>query len=269
MEKVVLITGASSGIGKETAKLFQVKNWKVAATMRAPESAEDLSRIADIECFKMDVTDVASVEEAVAAVLDRFGKIDVLVNNAGYALAGAFEAASADEIEKQFATNVFGLMNVTRAVLPHFRSRNRGVVVNVSSLIGRVSFPFYSLYGASKFAVEGFSESLLYEVEPFNIRVKVVEPGPIKTDFYDRSQVIAEREDLKDYDRPLHRVIVNMKRSGAEAPTGEVVAETIYLAATDDSKRLRYRVNTKGLLTLRRLMPEGLFFQLVKKVILK
>jgi short-subunit dehydrogenase len=237
--------------------------------MRTPESAEDLARIADIECFRMDVTNIASVEEAVAAVIDRFGKIDVLVNNAGYALAGPFEAASAGEIEKQFATNVYGLMNVTRAVLPHFRSRNRGIIVNVSSLLGRVSFPFYSLYGASKFAVEGFSESLRYELEDLNIRVKIIEPGPIKTDFYDRSQVIAERADLKVYDQHLHRVIENMKRSGAEAPAGEVVAETIYFAATDDSKRLRYRVNTKGLLTLSRLLPDRLLSTFIKKVISK
>src|SRR5687768_940293 len=121
MNKVILITGASSGIGKETAKLFQVKNWRVAATMRTPEEAEDLQRIADIETFRLDVTDVDSIKQAIAGALEKFGRIDAVVNNAGYAVVGAFEAASAEQIERQYQTNVFGLMNVTREILPYFR----------------------------------------------------------------------------------------------------------------------------------------------------
>src|SRR5215216_1566451 len=110
MNKVILITGASSGIGKETAKLFQTKNWKVAATMRTPEKAEDLQRIADIECFRLDVTDTGSIQQAIKDVLEKFGRIDAVVNNAGYALVGSFESAAVEQIEKQFQTNVFGVM---------------------------------------------------------------------------------------------------------------------------------------------------------------
>jgi short-subunit dehydrogenase len=269
MEKVVLITGASSGIGKETAKLFQSKNWKVAATMRSPEKAEELQRIADVECFHLDVTQVESIKSAIASTLEKFGRIDVIVNNAGYGLTGAFEAATSEQIERQFHTNVFGVMNVCREILPYFREQKRGHIVNVASIGGRVTFPFYSLYNSTKWAVEGFSESLQYELEQFNIRVKIIEPGPIKTDFYDRSQDISRKDGLTAYDHFAAKAMENMHNSGENAPDGSVVAQTIYDAVTDGSKRLRYGVNTKGLLRLRKLLPDGLFFSIIKKVILK
>src|SRR6478672_1792666 len=144
MEKVVLITGASSGIGRETAKLFQSKNWKVAATMRSPENALDLKNIADLECIRLDVTEPESIRSAIATTLERFGRIDAVVNNAGYAVIGAFEAARPEQIERQFQTNVFGLMNVCREILPYFREQKRGIIVNVASVGGRITFPFYS-----------------------------------------------------------------------------------------------------------------------------
>ena len=269
MNKVILITGASSGIGKETAKLFQTKNWKVAATMRTPEKAEDLQKIADIETFRLDVTNPDSIKSAISETLEKFGRIDAIVNNAGYGLVGAFEAASAEQIEKQFQTNVFGLMNVCREILPYFREQKRGIIVNVASVGGRITFPFYSLYHATKWAVEGFSESLQYELEQFNIRVKIIEPGPIKTDFYDRSQDVTRKENLTAYDYMLDKAIPNMQKAGADAPGGEVVAQTIYEAVTDNSKKLRYNVNTKGILTARKLLPDSLFFRVVKGVILK
>lgn len=269
MEQVVLITGASSGIGKETAKLFQVKNWKVAATMRTPEKAEDLQRIADIETFRLDVTDVDSIKSAIAGALDKFGRIDAIVNNAGYGLVGPFEAATPEQIRSQFETNVFGLMNVCRGVLPYFRERKRGTIVNVASVGGRTTFPLYSLYHSTKWAVEGFSESLQYELEQFNIRVKIIEPGPIKTDFYGRSQDITKKEGLTVYDHFVARLMPAMQRFGEEAPDGSVVAQTIYDAVTDGSRKLRYTVNTKGLLTLRRLLPYGAFTFLTKKTLLR
>jgi len=269
MEKVVLITGASSGIGKETAKLFQVKNWKVAATMRSPEKAEDLQRIADIETFRMDVTDNDSIRSAVAGTLEKFGRIDVVVNNAGYGLLGPFEAASPEQIERQFQTNVFGVFNVCREIIPYFRKEKLGTIVNITSLGGRVALPFSSLYSATKFAIEGFTESLSYELEPFNIRVKLIEPGPIKTDFYDRSQDIARKEGLSVYDHRLEPFLDFMNKGGHDAPDGSVVAQTIYDAVTDGSKKLRYPVNTKGLLALRRTLPYGAFNLLTKKIFLK
>ena len=269
MEKVVLITGASSGIGKETAKLFQVKNWKVAATMRSPENAEDLQRIADIETFRLDVTEPDSIRSAIAGTLEKFGRIDAVVNNAGYGLLGPFEAASPDQIERQFRTNVFGVFNVCREIIPYFRKEKLGTIVNITSLGGRVALPFSSLYSATKFAVEGFSESLQYELEPFNIRVKLIEPGPIKTDFYSRSQEIARKEGLTVYDHRHEPFLEFMDKGGNDAPDGSAVAQAIYDAVTDDSKKLRYAVNTKGLLAFRRVLPQGLFYPLIKKIFLE
>ncbi len=269
MDKVVLITGASTGIGKETAKLFQSKNWKVAATMRSPENAEDLKKIVDLRLFRLDVTEPDSIRTAIADTLEHFGRIDAVVNNAGYGLIGPFEAASEEQIRRQFETNVFGLMAVTREVIPILRSQKRGVIVNVSSVSGIAALPFSSLYAASKFAVEGFSESLAYELEPFGIRVKLIEPGPIKTDFYSRSEEIAKSESLHVYDERFEKFLEFANKGGEDAPDGSLVAEAVWNAVTDGTKRLRYGVNTKGLLTLRRILPESFFRGLAKKIFLR
>ncbi len=269
MEKVVLITGASSGIGKETAKLFQAKNWKVAATMRRPEESADLQRIADIECFRLDVTEPESIQKAIDDTLEKFGRIDVVVNNAGYGLLGPFEAATTEQIERQMNTNLYGVMNVCRAIIPYFREQRRGYIVNVSSVSGLMTFPFSSLYHASKWAVEGFSESLQYELEQFNIRVKLIEPGPIKTEFLEGSLDLAKKEGLTVYDQLLDSMLPNMKKGTDAAPDGSVVAQVIFDAVTDKSKRLRYGANTKGILRLRRALPDRLFFAFIKKLVLK
>jgi len=268
MENVVFVTGASSGIGKETVKLFQAKNWKVAATMRSPERSEDLQKIADVECFGLDVTDAATIEAAFAAAVEKFGRIDVVVNNAGYGLMGPFEAASDEQVRRQFETNVFGLMNVCRTAIPYFRANKRGYIVNISSLGGRTAFPFSSLYNATKWAVEGFTESLQYELEPFNIRMKLIEPGPIKTEFYGRSEDIARKDGLAVYDERFDRFLEFMKKGGEEAPDGSAVAQVIYDAVTDGSAKLRYPVNTKGLLFLRSILPAGAFRFATRKIFL-
>lgn len=237
--------------------------------MRSPEKATDLARIVDIECLRLDVTDPESIRAAIAATLERFGRIDVVVNNAGYGLLGAFEAASSEQIERQFETNVLGLMSVCREILPYFREQKKGLIVNVSSVGGRMAFPVSSLYHATKWAVEGFSESLHYELEPFNIRVKLIEPGPIKTDFYDRSKELTKKEGLTVYDSFVSRAIDNMDKAGREAPDGEIVAQTIYQAVTDGTRRMRYGANTKGILKARKLLPDAIFFALIKKIILR
>lgn len=269
MSKVILITGASSGIGRETAKLFQTKNWRVAATMRAPEKAEDLQRIADVETFRLDVTDSASIKAAIEGALEKFGRLDAVVNNAGYGLVGPFEAATEEQIRRQFETNVFGVMNVCREVLPYFRERKAGTIVNVASMGGRLTFPLYSLYHATKWAIEGFSESLQYELEPFNVRVKIIEPGPIKTDFYDRSQDLTRKEGLTAYDWFIDKALPNLQKAGADAPDGRVVAETIYEAVTDNSAKMRYPVNSKMILAARRFLPDWAFFRVVKSAVLR
>lgn len=269
MEKVILVTGASSGIGKETVKLFQSKNWRVAATMRSPEKVRDLTNIADVICIKLDVTDISSINSAITETLEKFGRIDAVVNNAGYAVVGPFEAATPEQIERQFQTNVFGLMNVCRGIIPYFRSQKRGHIVNIASVGGRMTFPLYSLYNSTKWAVEGFSESLQYELEQFNIRVKIIEPGPIRTDFYDRSQDVTRQDGLTAYDSLISRAIPNMEKAGETAPGGSIVAQTVYDAVTDGSSRLRYGVNTRGILAARRFLPWAIFSRLIKMAILR
>ena len=235
MNKVVIITGASSGIGKETAKLFQSKNWKVAATMRTPENADDLQKIVDIECIRLDVTDIDSIKTAIAATLEKFGRIDAVVNNAGFAVVGPFEAATEEQIEREMQTNVYGVMNVCREILPYFREQKRGTIVNVASMGGRITFPLYSIYHASKWAVEGFSEALQYEVKDFGIKIKIIEPGPIKTDFYERSMSISKREGLTAYDKFVARAMPNLQKAGETGEDASIVADAIYRSVTDDS----------------------------------
>lgn len=267
MEPVVLITGASSGIGLHTAKLFQAKNWKVAATMRSPDEAEELKNIVDLERIRLDVTDAASVKDAVVSAMERFGRLDAVVNNAGFAVVGPFEAATDDQIRAQMETNLFGTMNVCREVLPIFREQRRGTIINVASMGGRITFPLYSIYNASKWAVEGFSEALQYEVREFGIKVKIIEPGPINTDFYERSMTIARSDSLNDYDYFVARTMPNLQKAGKTAPDASGVAETIYAAATDTSWKMRYQVNSKGILRLRKILPDSLFFAIIRKAV--
>jgi short-subunit dehydrogenase len=269
MEKVVLITGASTGIGNETAKLFQTKNWKVAATMRAPEKADDLLKIVDVECIKMDVTDADSIREGIRSALEKFGRIDAVVNNAGFAVVGPFEAATDEQIEQVFQTNVFGVMQVCREILPIFREQKRGTIVNVASMGGRITFPLYSIYHATKWALEGFSEALQYEVSDFNIKIKIIEPGPIKTDFYTRSMSHTKKEGLTAYDHFVARALPNLQKAGESAPDGRIVAETIYNAVTDDSWKMRYPVNSRAILAARRLLPDALFLPIVRRAVVK
>ena len=266
MAKTVFITGASTGIGLATAKRFQQQGWNVVATLRSPEKTPDLTTIDNTLCLRLDVTDPDSIAQAVTDALAKFSTIDVLVNNAGYALLGAFEACTPEQIERQFATNVFGLMAVTRAVLPHFREQRSGTIINVASIGGKMAFPLYSLYHSTKWAVEGFSDSLRYELEPFNIRVKIIEPGPIKTDFYGRSADPATRPGLTAYDAFVAKVLPKLKQAGDSGSLPEVTAAVIYQAATDSSQRLRYPAggNAGLLLLLRKLLPDRIFSTIVR-----
>ncbi len=267
MSRTVLVTGASSGIGRSTVELFASKGWNVAATARSPEDLGGRAIPGRVEAFRLDVTDPASIRSAVDAAIARFGGVDVLVNNAGFALVGAFEALPADGVRRQFETNVFGLMETTRALLPHFRGRRSGVIVNVSSMGGRLAFPFLSPYHASKWAVEGFSESLYFELEPFGIRVKLIEPGVIKTDFYGRSMVRPVDEAPTPYDAMSRGVLTRMDRGARKGASPDDVARVIYRAATDGRRKLRYTSHAAAPLALRRLLPEWLFLAMIRAVL--
>jgi len=248
MTATVLITGCSSGIGAAAVRCFAEQGWNVAATLRNPSSAEFGQGTGRVEKFALDVTDQRSVDQAVAATLDRFGRIDVLINNAGYGLFGPFESASPEAISRQFQTNVDGVFAVTRAVLPAMRERGSGVIVNVASLTGLVAMPLYSLYAASKYAVVGFSESLSHELAPFGIRVKVIAPGSVATDFSGRSMARTFEGDGGPYADSIRKVAgaFAANRSSAGA-TPEHLGQALYDAATDGSAQVRYVIGDDAL----------------------
>lgn len=235
----IVITGASSGIGQAATKHFAEQGWNVAATMRTPEKGAELGRLENVKLYPLDVTDESSIEGARDAILNDFD-VDVVLNNAGYALVGAFETTTDAQVRRQFDTNVFGLMSVTRAFLPHFRENGAGLFLNVSSIAGRITFPLVSLYHSTKWAVEGFSESLWYELSSFGVGVKIIEPGGVATDFSGRSMEFAYKEGLNAYDDLISKFQANDASLHLGANTPESIAEGIYRAATDGKTQLRY-----------------------------
>jgi NAD(P)-dependent dehydrogenase (short-subunit alcohol dehydrogenase family) len=249
MQKTVLITGASSGFGKATALLFKQRGWNVAASMRKPK--EHTSWTEGLFCPRLDVTEERSINSAVEKTVEQFGRIDALVNNAGYGLVGPLEGYSTQEFRRQLATNLLGAATVSRACLPYLRE-SKGVIVNISSVAGRVSFPLGSAYNASKWGLEGFTEAIQYELRPMGVRVKLVQPGGFKTDFGSRGMVWAEHPDYQNLVEAARKINNDYN---AKAPGPEKVAETIYRAATDSSLRLRYSVNGQPVLLINKLLP--------------
>ncbi len=240
MNKTILITGASSGIGKETAKLFQTKGWNVIATMRNPENETELNQLPNVLVAKLDVLDIDSIQIAFQKGIEKFGGIDVLLNNAGYGAYGPLESFDREKIQRQFNTNVLGLLDVTKIVLPHFRQNKKGIVINISSVGGKITFPLGALYHGTKFAVEGISESLNYEVEQFGGQVKIVEPGLIATDFAGRSFDFSNDENMVEYQPVVNALMSAMPVMAQNASPASLVAEVIFEAATDEKKQLRY-----------------------------
>jgi NADP-dependent 3-hydroxy acid dehydrogenase YdfG len=269
-KKTVFITGASSGIGLEAALYFFERGWNVIATMRNPDKRNTLLHDKGLpDLVHLDVMDGKSVVSAIQYAVSKYQMIDVLVNNAGYAVYGPFEATTVEQIKREFDTNVFGLMEVTRTFLPVFREQKMGVLINVSSMGGRLGFPLYSVYNSTKWAVEGFTEALQYELKPHNIKVRLIEPGVIKTDFYDRSLEKTDTNILsKDYGGILQRGQKRMNEEGLKSATEpREVARVIYRAAIDPGRRLRYPVGADALQVrfLRWLLPETWFYWLLEK----
>ena len=240
MRKTILITGASSGLGKGTAKLFQAEGWNVIATMRNPENETELNALENVLVTRLDVLDLDTIQNAVNTGIERFGKIDVLLNNAGYGAYGPLESFPREKIIRQFNTNVLGLLDVTQALLPHFRGNRSGTIINISSIGGKMAFPLGALYHGTKFAVEGISESLKYEVAEFGVKVKIVEPGAIITDFTGRSLDFSNNEALTEYQPFVGKIMSAMQSLFQNASPASVIANVIYQAANDDSTQLRY-----------------------------
>jgi NAD(P)-dependent dehydrogenase (short-subunit alcohol dehydrogenase family) len=269
--RTVLITGTSSGIGRATARHFAQNGWNVAATMRSPEKETELGTLPNTRLYRLDVTDIPSIEAAIAAAVRDFGTIHAVVNNAGYGAAGIFEKSTPEQMQQQFATNVFGVMNVTRAVLPVFRQARKGTIINITSMGGRVAFPLYSAYHATKWSLEGFGESLMYELKPLGIRVKHIEPGNIRTEFTGRSMERFEKPGMEDYRAYEEVLLTNIVREAKKGSDPAVVARKVLQAANDPTWRLRYPVAYPAplLLAMKRLIPLSWFSGMIRTLVAK
>jgi NAD(P)-dependent dehydrogenase (short-subunit alcohol dehydrogenase family) len=261
--QVALVTGASSGIGQATASLLAAAGFHVFGTSRAPEAAPK----GPFALLAMDVGSDASVNSAVREVLEQTGRIDVLVNNAGYTQTGAIEEVSVADAQAQFDTNVFGVLRVTQAVLPSMRRQGSGRIINVSSVLGHVAPPYLGVYASTKFALEGLSEALRGELRPFGIHVSLVEPGFVKTSIAGSGK---PNQALADYD-PGRKLSATFVRQGlARGLDADVVARTIVDIATSRRPGLRYRVGGSSalLIMLKRLLPETAFERIGRRVFL-
>jgi NAD(P)-dependent dehydrogenase (short-subunit alcohol dehydrogenase family) len=234
--KTIFITGASTGLGKATAKLFQSKGWNVIATMRNSEAETELTQLENVTVLPLDVTNLEQIKSTAKKALE-ISDIDLVFNNAGYGLIGPLESLTDDQIVKQIATNLLGVIRVTQVFIPYFREKRQGMFISTTSIGGLLTFPISSIYHATKWALEGWSESLAFELNTLGIDIKTVSPGGIKTDFISRS--------LDTGNQPEYAELVNTMFSNTEgmmehASAPELIADVVYEAATDGKKQLRY-----------------------------
>ena len=260
--RVVLITGASSGVGQATARVLAQKGYTVVGTSRNSAGAKS---IPGVEMLSLDVRADDSVQACVAAVHQRCGHLDVLINNAGCELAGALEELSQPEVANQFETNFFGVVRMVNAVLPSMRERKHGHIINVSSLSGLSAIPFLGIYSATKFALEGYTEALRHEVKPFNIHVSLTQAGFLKTPMMNHRQTAAHR--VSEYDQWRQRALMAIQGHEENGPGPELVAETLLAILTSSNPRLRYLIGQQARTVgrLRRFLPAGMYEQGVRR----
>ena len=271
---VAVVTGSSSGIGFEIALMLAKNGFQTYATMRNLAKSENIKSIASkenlpIHIERLDVTDNKSVTNAIQAIVSKADRIDVLVNNAGYALTGAFEDLAIEEIKAQYETNLFGLIRTTQAVLPIMRKQKSGTIVNISSGAGRFGYPGGSAYVSTKFAVEGLSESMAYELEPFGIKVILIEPGVIKTNIAN-GMVIAEKS--QNPNSPYSQIIQKMSTSFEHilenaSSSPDLVAKVVLQAITGENPSLRYLAgkDVEMWIESKRNMSDDEFYKMIKQ----
>ncbi len=238
MARGVLITGISSGIGRAAAELFHGQGWNVVGTVRDPARLQELTR-ERLTLVPMELTDPASIRAGVEAAIEEAGAIDVLVNNAGFHVFGFFEEATEALLREQIETNLMGPIHAIRAILPHMRARRSGTIVNVTSLAGLTGPPLNSYYAASKFGLEGLSESLAAELKPFGIRCRIVEPGSTATNIFTKWDS-HESVGLADYDAIRDRIVGAISPDPSRGFPPEMIAKVILEAAVDEGERMRY-----------------------------
>jgi NAD(P)-dependent dehydrogenase (short-subunit alcohol dehydrogenase family) len=236
----IFITGTSTGLGRAAVELFSARGWRVIATMRAPEKETELGDLPGVTLKRLDVTDPDAIVRVVAETLAE-EPVDVLFNNAGFGLAGPFEAATDEQIVQNITTNLLGVMRVTKEFIPHFRERGAGVILTTTSIGGKVTMPFNSVYHAAKFGAEGWSEGLAYELAPFGIRVKTLAPGGIRTDFGGRS---LDQTAHPDYLEALIRATSRFRDPSRDSTrsSAEQVAQAAFDAVTDGTEQITYVV---------------------------
>ena len=265
--QTILITGCSSGIGRITAKYFQQRGWNVVATVRSnPEKDEELNALDNILVTELDVTKKDTIDAAIAAGIEHFGKIDVLLNNAGYGSYGLLEATPEHKMRRQYDVNVIGTMLMMQAILPHFRKRGQGTIINISSMGGKITFPLGTLYHGSKFAVEGLSEALSYELAPIGVTIKLVEPGAINTNFATTSFDMNLDPSLTEYPPFVEAVTGAFATVATGGSDPIIVAQTVWEAATDGTNQLRYIAgeDARQIIAARRQMDDPEYLALVR-----
>lgn len=232
--KTIFITGASTGLGKATAKLFTSKGWRVIATMRKPENEKELNLVDNITLLPLDVTNVEQIK-ATAQKAMSLANIDVVFNNAGYGLMGPLESTTDEQLVRQLDTNLLGVIRVTQAFIPYFREKQNGLFISTTSIGGLITFPFSSVYHSTKWALEGWSESMAFELRKIGVGIKTVSPGGIKTDFLSRS---ADMSAHPAYAKWVEKMFASFSEDNF-TPAGQI-AEVVYEAATDGKDKLRY-----------------------------
>lgn len=256
MRQVALITGCSSGIGYETALTLARNGFCTYAGVRNTKNSDTLEKKIvkeglDLNILQLDVNDKSSMENALNQIKTEEKRIDVLINNAGYGLVGFFEELRLDEIRSQFETNFFGVLAVTKKVIPLMREQKSGTIINISSGAGQVGFPGISAYVSTKFAIEGFSESLMYELFPFGIRVIIIEPGVIKTNFF-HNCIVSEKSSKKSssYSNSLKKIQKNIELMQEHATSPVEVAKVILHALKTDEPKQRYVIGNDAVMIL-------------------
>ncbi|WRQ31543.1 SDR family oxidoreductase (plasmid) [Hymenobacter sp. GOD-10R] len=253
MMPTIFITGASSGLGKATAKLFAGRGWHVIATMRHPERETELTQLPNVHLLPLDVTDPAQIEATVQRAI-ALHPVDVVFNNAGYGLIGALEALSDEQITQLVNTNLLGVIRVTKAFLPHLRAKQSCRIISTTSIGGLIAFPLYSIYHATKWAIEGWSESMSFELARHHIGIKTISPGGIATDFTGRSLEVAGHLDAA-YADLLQKLMAG--QANAQFSPAQAIAEVVYEAATDQKDQLRYQAGPDAVATYAQRLAAG------------
>ncbi|PUZ21554.1 Short-chain dehydrogenase [Chitinophaga costaii] len=255
MSKTIFITGASSGLGKITAKLFSEKGWTVIATMRTPENETELSQLPNLHILPLDISHPQQIVETVA-LAEKISPVDVLFNNAGYVLAGPLEAITDDQLEQQFNTNVFGAIRLTRAFLPYFTARKSGVILTTTALGAYIPDPFMALYVSSKAALESWSTGMFYELAAKHIYIKTIVPGLMQTNFVGNAQVKFHEAYQDDINKVLAAYADPAAAANADLPS--TIAAAVYEAATDGKQQIHYFAGNDAVTRYQELSKKGL-----------